>query len=193
MSQPITAGSFLVATPSLLDPNFVQTVVLMCSHNEEGSFGLIVNRRLHLPFNHILQQMNDLPDSCDPNADYGPVYLGGPVDRHRLLALRHSMAPSLGGDDQPVISGVHLINDLHATLVGVGSQSIHPSQVRFLLGYAGWGEGQLDQEVEEGSWEVRPGNARLIFATRTDAMWSAALGIDDEGEMGPSMPSPSLN
>ena len=186
-------GSFLVATPKLLDPNFVQTVVLMCRHNEEGSFGLIVNRQLHLPFNHLLQQMKELPDRCNPNADYGPVYLGGPVDRHRLLALRHSMAPFFDSSDQTVVEGVHLVNDLHETLAQVADQDLHPSQVRFLLGYAGWGEGQLDQEIDEGSWEIRPANARLIFGTRPEAMWATALNIDDDGSMGPSTPSPSLN
>ena len=161
-------GTFLIASPGLLDPNFRRSVVLLCDHGPESSMGLVVNRPMQVSAAKFLPQLENLPAR-----DSTLVHCGGPVETHRLLVLRHG--PTDGELFHEVLSNVSLVSDIDTAL---GDESERQSAIpdyRFFLGYAGWGERQLAQELEEQAWIVRSASASLIFDTPPAQMWSEAL------------------
>src|SRR6185503_11046023 len=151
----VTKGSFLVASPHLRDPNFCQTVVLMCEHGSGGSLGLVVNRRTE---HHI---MDVLPQTSGLHERAGLVYSGGPVQKDNLLILHR--VSKLVPESQPIFDGVCLGGDLTA-LEEVSSEGEQTDLVRVYMGYAGWAPGQLQFELSGGSWIVLPADLRLVFA-----------------------------
>jgi len=171
------APGFLLATPTLLDPNFQRTVVLLFHHTPEGAIGLVINRSSGRRLGELLEQANltaRLPALCDL-----PIQIGGPV------------APGSGwivfeGDD-PTGTSFRVQNDLRVT----GSLDLFkrlleegPSgAMAFMLGYSGWGPGQLDREMEEGAWLTAPVTREILFERPMEARWRHAylsLGINPD-------------
>jgi len=148
---------FLIAMPTLKDPNFSQSVALICEHNEDGAMGIVVNRPLELTMSEILSQM----DIACPDSKIGelPVHLGGPVQCGRGFVI---CAPPGDWDATLKVSddiGVASSRDiLEAIAEGRG-----PEQTFIALGYAGWGAGQLEQEIMENSWLSGPFDPSVLF------------------------------
>ncbi len=161
----VREGCFLIASPTLRDPNFARTVVLLCEHGGKGSMGLVVNR----PTEHsVAEALSGMPERATQR-----LFWGGPVQQHLVLVLhRHGIDTPEGKE---LVDGMALGNDSDA-LVQILETAPEPmARVRVFSGYAGWGAGQLDVEMEEHSWIVRPGAARLVFETEPEVMWTEAL------------------
>jgi len=163
----VTAGTFLVASPLLRDPNFVRTVVLMCEHGSGGSWGLVVNRRTALTYGELLE---DLPF---PAAAAGPVYWGGPCETSRMQVL-HRLRRSVDFDLE-VCPGVQLGLPPDLLRSVIASPLAPGEALHGYLGHAGWGSGQLDAEIEQDSWILCTGDARIVFETPFEHAWERVL------------------
>ncbi|MFQ5600420.1 MAG: YqgE/AlgH family protein [Candidatus Krumholzibacteriia bacterium] len=165
MGFKIRAGCFLIANPTLRDPNFSRTVVLLCEHGEQGSMGLVVNR----PTEHTLAEaLTGMPPGASQR-----LYWGGPVQQRMVLALHRDMLDTPGSKE--IVDGMALGSDSEK-LIHVLETADDPSRrVRVFSGYAGWGAGQLEGEMREHSWLVCPGNAGLVFSREPQAVWAQAL------------------
>ncbi len=187
--QPATAGEnltgqLLVATPDLSDPNFSQTVVYMLRHDSTGALGLVVNRPMGaVPLDRLLSLLEGHPEGeegaagSEGDGQAGQdgsdllVYYGGPVEPYRAFTL-HSrdvmFDDSVPVDDETAYNVQGEI--LHALAEGDG-----PSRLIFLLGYAGWGAGQLENELERGDWYVVEADPKLVFSKTPSHTWERAV------------------
>ena len=174
-------GQFLIAMPSMGDSRFQQSVIYVCAHSEEGAMGLVVNRPAdHITFDELLDQL-----SIDaPSPARVPVHLGGPVETGRGFVL-HSPDYAGTGSTIGVGEGVDLtatVDVLRAMATGAG-----PARSLLVLGYAGWGPGQLEAEIIANGWLTSEGDPALIFEADADEKWTralAALGVDPTGLSG---------
>ena len=157
-------GTLLVAEPPLADPNFRRTVILLCEHSVEGSFGLVLNR----PTGHHLAEVSLTPLPFD-----GELSLGGPVQPDTLHYL-HPYGDEVDGA-MPVVEGVYWGGDFEQVQALLADETLDPERFRFFVGYSGWGPGQLDEEHDEGSWIVLPATADLIWAAADDTLWRRVL------------------
>lgn len=153
--------------PQLRDPNFVRSVVLMLEHGSAGSFGLVLNRPTDTRVADVLEVLN-LPWMGDPEAT---VWSGGPVTPQSGWVLHAPCA----GEGAPGLEGVPGIQ-LSTTPDQLKALALRPpARLRFLMGYAGWGPGQLEGELAAGAWVLAEGDADLVFETPPDRLWEAAL------------------
>ncbi len=173
------AGTVLVATPALGDPNFMRSVVYLVEHSGDGALGFIVNR----PLNTILGELwSEVPEGL---AHARTAADGGPVERQKGLLLH--ACPDLPGC-QPMSPGVAIGGDLEA-LAERFANGPDRGGPRLFLGHSGWGAGQLEREIRAGSWLVRPGqHAWLVDPASITDLWHR-LSTDRPG----GMPQPSLN
>ncbi len=160
---PIGSGKLLIAEPFLADPNFARSVVLLCEHSDEGTVGFSLNR----PTQHTLGDL--LPELYTPLL---PVFQGGPVQLDTLHML-HRSPVALGGTE--ISSGVYWGGSYEALQESVLHNSYQPIDVRLFVGYSGWGAGQLEKEIEEGSWIVANVTQELIFETDPNLLWKKAI------------------
>lgn len=160
-------GKLLVATPKLLDPNFVRTVVLLCFHDENGAFGLVLNRPLdHVPLS------DHLPEWSEAAADPAVVFSGGPVEPSHafgLAKLRAGATPPSHGWVE-ILPGVGIVE-----LSNPGPVLPLLRAVRVYAGYAGWSGGQLEAEIAEGAWFVVAPNGDDIFTSEPEQLWRTVL------------------
>jgi len=160
-------GSFLIANPVLPDPNFSRTVVLMCNHDEQGSFGLVVNRKADLDATEILQSIN-FPGS----AEY-ELYVGGPVSPAQMFYLYRSTKEIMGADHvcEDIFVGMRL--DMLSEVV----ESVNDPKrdIRFYVGYSGWGAGQLAGEMERKSWLTCDAKSEFVFHEDESKIWAGAV------------------
>ncbi len=168
--------SLLLAMPQLEDPNFNRSVVLLCRHGEDGSLGFIVNRPLEIPAGELLELDGD--ESADTALT---VWEGGPVNQERgWLLCRDEPAE---GETLNVCEGIFMSSSqshLRSVLKGA-PETFGPERARLLLGYAGWGPGQLDGELAASAWLTVPVDMELIFHTPSNQVWDRAirsLGVD---------------
>lgn len=149
------AGSFLVARPSLKDPSFRQTVILLLQHSDDGAYGLVINRPAKskgLPF---------------------PLYKGGPCGSQGMLLLHgHAdwLESSSDSSTQGVVPGVY-IGDASCLQRITDASCDEPRRFRLFSGYAGWAPDQLEGELASGSWVAVPATAELLFDTPIDELW----------------------
>ncbi len=167
-------GSFLISTPQMPDPRFDEHVIYICAHNEEGAMGVAVNRpNLSISLAEIIQEVQ-LPV---PEKDLPGVHLGGPVDLESAFILFKSgyhVEHKLEISD--TISLTREIKVLEDIAKGRG-----PEQYLFIIGYTGWGPGQLEGELLDNGWLTLPANDEIIFSMPDDMKWKAAAmqyGID---------------
>ncbi len=175
-------GQLLLATPSLQDPNFAGSVVLICHHDADGSMGLIINRPQTITIGEVLTDLefSMLPDS-DPNSIQiqkdALTFEGGPVDPFRGFILHDGW--------HVYESTMQISPELHLTtsrdvLEDVG-KGTGPEHFIMLLGYAGWGAEQLEEEITNNDWLVAPATQNLIFQTPPELRWTLganSMGID---------------
>jgi len=160
-------GSLLIANPVLPDPNFSRTVILLCDHDEQGSFGLVINRSTQLRAPDLFLNINILKSYNEK------IYLGGPVSQSMVFFLCRS--PSAAGKLDEICSGVYLGSNLE-TLESLYSSLENPEQdIRFYLGYSGWSGGQLAEEMEQNSWLVQRANEQFIFLDSESLIWPKAV------------------
>ena len=169
------SNHFLIAMPALDDPNFHHTTTFICEHDEDGALGVVINRPLNMRLAEILKYMDIDPGSEEISAT--PVYMGGPVQSDRGFVLHE---PS--GDWEATLKvtdtiGITSSRDiLQAIAAGEG-----PERAIVTLGYAGWGAGQLEQELADNTWLSGPASSKIVFDTPSEQRWEAAaalLGID---------------
>jgi len=161
----LAPGTLAISAPMMKDPNFRRTVILVCEHQpSEGSFGLILNRELDV----------QLGDVMDGTFDYDPpLYLGGPVQRETLHYL-HTRPDAISG-------GIPLPGDL--TWGGNFEQvremaqagTVSDDDIRFFLGYSGWGPGQFEGELDKDAWILAPDAAPLVFEADPEQLWRTVL------------------
>lgn len=162
-----TVGRLLVATPRLVDPNFANGVVLLLDHDEDGSLGVVLNRPSPIPVTSVL------PDWAEVASPPEVLFEGGPVSTDAALAV--ACVPEVEGSD-PVgfrrLFGVAGIIDLD-TPPEVLAPAV--TRLRVFAGYAGWGSGQLEAEIDEGSWYVVESFTHDIFDDDPGRLWSSVL------------------
>ncbi|MDZ7751945.1 MAG: YqgE/AlgH family protein [Gammaproteobacteria bacterium] len=171
MTRLNLTNHFLISMPSLADPNFHQTVTLLCAHNEDGAMGIVINRPLELELGEVLAQMDITAES--DRVQHLHVLEGGPVQRERGFVIHRprgdwdAMLP-VGGD-----IGVTASRDvLSAIAHGEG-----PEESVVALGYAGWAAGQLERELSENAWISGPTDDRILFHTPFEKRWEEALAL----------------
>ncbi|MGR9051791.1 MAG: YqgE/AlgH family protein [Gammaproteobacteria bacterium] len=166
---------FLIAMPNMKDPSFSHTVTYLCQHSSDGALGIVINRQIDMRLGEIFKQMNIKVSS--PVAADAPVFSGGPVQQERGFVLHSPCGhweSSLSISDKVALTTSRDI--LEAIAVGEG-----PDQYLVALGYAGWGEGQLEREIIDNAWLNTPCGNEILFDTPVDQRWYAAagqLGID---------------
>jgi putative transcriptional regulator len=175
MDSTDLTGYLLIALPTLQDPNFEHSVVYVCSHSEEGAMGVVLNKPSTVTLGQVFEQMEIVPE--DHNAEEESVFVGGPVQEEQGFVLHTGEQL---WDQSMVINGYSALTSsrdiLEAIAAGQG-----PRHYQLLLGYAGWGAGQLESELQQDAWLPAPANHRLLFETPfTDLREAAAqaLGID---------------
>lgn len=152
-------GFLLVASPELQDPHFERSVVLMVQHDAEGAYGLVLNRPL-------TRTLSDVLESAGPRWAGVPLHVGGPVQTNLLQFVVAGDGPG-----RLVVPGLAVGSDLAELAQGPTEAAC----VRAYLGYAGWGGGQLERETSEGSWIVRPAEARHVFGIPSEHLWATVL------------------
>jgi putative transcriptional regulator len=178
MPMPFTTSltnHFLIAMPGLQDPNFARTVTYVCEHTEQGAMGIVINRPMEICLGEMLSQLDI--KSEDRRVLDAPVYLGGPVQPERGFVL-HSASEGFDStlSITPELSVTTSRDVLEAIAEGRG-----PSSRLVALGYAGWGGGQLEEEMSANAWLSGPADTGIIFDLPADARWQAAahlLGVD---------------
>jgi putative transcriptional regulator len=168
-------GQFLLAMPSLLDPNFYQTVTCICEHNESGTMGIIVNRVHHsLTAKDIFEELTIVHG---PGMDSIPIYLGGPVHLGEIFILH---GPPFNWKASLMITPSLAMSNTRDILEAIARGS-GPQTFIIILGCAGWGPGQLESEIKENAWLNYPIFEENIFEMPVELRWEEAvkkLGID---------------
>ena len=157
-------GSILVSEPYLADPNFERTIILLCEHNAEGSFGFVLNKPSQAKITDLIEGMKNFDAT---------VYVGGPVQQdtlhyiHRLDTLE---------DAVEIGNGIYWGGNFEQLNLMLLSQKLTDADLKFYLGYSGWSEGQLEEELKANSWIVSDTvDEKLVFETNPEIMWQKAL------------------
>jgi len=161
------APLLLLSMPQMADPNFTKTVVLLCDYTDQGAFGFVVNRQMDEPAWQLIR--TEPPVRIDPDVR---LWMGGPVDLQRTWVL---MSEAQGPEDEQreISPGILLSVSRELTLQLL--QAPPTSRARVLVGYAGWGPGQLDKELAASAWLTTSVDPGLIFGVAPDEMWETAI------------------
>ena len=155
------AGKLLISSPSLVDPNFRRTVVLMTHHDEEGAVGLVLSRPSELQIADAVPDLGDLPYADDV------VYVGGPVQPEAVVVLVEL--------DEPREDAELIVGRVAYMPPGIDTWELGASRARVFAGYSGWGPGQLESELAETAWIVARAEAEDVFAPDPDELWRTVL------------------
>lgn len=159
-------GSLLLSEPFMLDSNFERSVILLCEHHSaNGTMGLVLNNRSTLLLSDVIQDID--------NAEF-PLYIGGPVNMEALFFI-HKVPEQIEGG-LPLLDGVYFGGDFQQVLFLVNDKLIHPDQIKFFIGYAGWNVGQLEDEIEQNNWAVHNKfPSELLLLEDGEDLWKQAL------------------
>ena len=157
-------GILLIADPFLKDPNFLRTVVFLCEHKEEGSFGFVLNRKYENTLDELIPELD---------GHQLPVFYGGPVQMDTIHFLHQYPNEIPGG--QEVIKGVYWGGDFEVVINMIKNEDLDPQKIRFYIGYSGWSAGQLDDEMTEKSWLTVEATRKLIFHRNFEEIWKDSL------------------
>jgi len=164
MKNAVKTGTILLSEPFMLDPNFKRTAVLLVDHGEDGSVGFVLNRESDVRIDELVQDF--------PEFD-APVYVGGPVGRDTVHYLHR--CGDLLEDSDPVVKGVWWGGDYERLKFLVRQQLITPRDVRFFVGYSGWSENQLEEEMTHGSWVTARMDPNYLFNASPDTLWRQVM------------------
>lgn len=160
----IQTGIVLLSEPFMLDPNFKRSAVLLCEHNEEGSVGFIMNKPLNMRIDELVESFPEFDSE---------VFFGGPVQTDTIHYI-HSVGQLLD-ESVRVAEGVYWGGDFEKLKFLIHSNLILPKDIRFFVGYSGWGEGQLVDELSYGSWVIAEMDANYLFKSRPNTLWSQVM------------------
>jgi len=172
-------GQFLVAMPGMLDERFARSVIYLCAHSEEGAMGIVVNQAVpQIRFSDLLVQLDIIPEGPEIRlpraASRMIVQRGGPVETGRGFVL-HSADYFADNSTLPIDENICLTATLDV-LKAIASGS-GPESAILALGYAGWGAGQLEEEIQANGWLSLKGDANLIFDTDLEGKYARALAL----------------
>ncbi len=154
----------LISEPFLPDPNFERTVVMICEHNEDGSFGFVLNKIAAVALEDIIEGMEGFEQE---------VFIGGPVQQDTLHFLHRSEILQ-GGTE--IVEGLYWGGDFDQLMSMIDTRQIDPADFKFFVGYSGWGSGQLEEELSINSWIVaRQATPDLVFDEKEDVLWKTVL------------------
>lgn len=157
-------GRLLISEPFLPDPNFERTVVLLCEHNDEGSFGFVLNKPSILKVSEVMEDLTEMENL---------VYVGGPVQQDTLHFIHRNASLENAVE---IVEKIYWGGAFESLMILLESKQINSVDIRFFLGYSGWGPGQLDAELDQDSWIVCDYvTDQLLFDTGPDVMWRKAL------------------
>jgi putative transcriptional regulator len=157
------AGQLLIASPAILDPNFRRTVVFLTAHNEDGAVGLILNRRSDTTVGEAVPQLVPMTGAEEP------VFVGGPVNSSGVAVLAQF--------EDPDEAGVWVVDDIGYVALDEAIDAGPPplARMRVFAGVAGWGEEQLESELERDDWFIEPADPNDVFTEDPEGLWSAVL------------------
>ena len=165
----------LIAMPQLLDPNFAQTVAIICEHTDKGALGIVLNKPLPMKLSDVLSQMKLEPSSEEIAGK--PVLRGGPVHTDRGFVLHR---PGGQWDHTHRVSDTIQVTTSRDVLAAM-ARGEGPSDAFIALGYAGWESGQLEREMKENAWASMPVDPRVVFDLPFEERWAGAwrlMGVD---------------
>lgn len=163
-NKTLERGKFLISEPFLQDSFFKRAVVLLCEHTETGTIGFILNKPTELRFNEVMQE-------C-PIFD-APVYFGGPVEQSSLHYI-HRLGNQLEGSKE-IIKGVYWGGNFEQLKSMMNNNQITPADVRFFIGYSGWQDKQLENEMKEKSWIISSADEQFTFFDNPKELWRGVL------------------
>jgi putative transcriptional regulator len=153
-------GQLLIATAGLLDPNFHRTVVLIAEHSDEGAMGLVLNRPAEIAVAEAAPQLGELVEADEP------VFVGGPVEPQAVVVLAEF--------EQPDEAAALVLGDI-GFMPAETEEAPATRRARVFAGYAGWGAGQLEAELDENAWILEPALPEDVFAAAGEDVWSDVL------------------
>lgn len=157
------AGKLLLAKPYLGDENFERSVVVICENSPEGSFGLVINQ---VTDNLLSDYFDDISVSCK-------LYIGGPMENNRLHFI-HKRGDLIEGSLE-LAHGLYWSGNFEQVRFLLNSGEILPEEIKFLMGYSGWGANQLEEEIEEGIWIESTLIPEMVFQENDSKIWSNVL------------------
>ncbi|MBK8628457.1 MAG: YqgE/AlgH family protein [Saprospiraceae bacterium] len=160
----IKAGNILVAEPFMLDPNFKRSVILICEQNDLGTTGFILNKPLDISIQELVP---DFPKSK------AAVHVGGPVSVDSLYFL-HNVGDMLDNSVE-VCPGVYWGGDFEKLKFLMENGVIKDNNIRFFVGYSGWSQGQLEEEMQEASWLIDEMDANYLFRIKPFVLWQTVM------------------
>jgi putative transcriptional regulator len=177
-------GNILLAEPFLNDPYFKRTVIFLCEHNDDGSFGFVLNNYLELNLDQVIDQM--------PPHD-GRISVGGPVKNSNLYYL-HTLGEKIK-ESVEIIPGIYMGGDFDKLRKLMISGKIERDQVRFFVGYSGWSPRQLENEIQANSWFVTSVPKEVVMNSDSNNLWKEIMrGLGKKGKWISELPDdPSLN
>lgn len=164
IDRKIKRGKVLLAEPFMMDTNFKRSVVLMCEHEDDGSLGFILNKSLKMKINELISGFPEIDST---------VYYGGPVQTDTIHYI-HNVGHLLE-DSQEIISGVYWGGDFEKLKSMITNKLITKDNIRFFIGYSGWSESQLKEELKLGSWMVAEMNLNYLFKEGEKDLWSKVM------------------
>ena len=176
-------GKILISEPFLLDYYFKRSVILLAEHNEEGSFGVIMNKPLDVKFNEVIK---DFPEfNCQ-------IYLGGPVENDSLFFI-HTLGDKIESSME-IIDGIYWGGEMEAIKEMIVTKTLNPEHIRFYIGYSGWSPEQLDGELIKNSWVVSRVKKDYLLNTKPDLLWKSALEkLGGDYTLWPTFPDDPMN
>jgi len=161
--EPVN-GSILVSEPHLPDSNFDRTVILLCKHDDEGSFGFVLNKRSNAQLGELIVEAKDIEL---------PVFIGGPVEQNTLHFLHRDETLE---NTEHVSEKLYWGGNFELQLNWIRDKIVDFDSVKFFLGYSGWSAGQLQEEIEQSSWMVfKPKNYNFVFNASSEDLWKSVL------------------
>lgn len=159
------AGSLLISEPFMYDDYFTRSVVLLCEHNEEGSFGFVLNKYIESSAKDVLPELNEVELK---------ISIGGPVDNSNLFYV-HSIGKELENSVE-LCKDISIGGDFDQLKEHINKDPKEISKIRFFIGYSGWSKGQLQEEIDDKSWVVLNNvPTELILDTSNDSLWKSLM------------------
>lgn len=166
VQNEVRNGKVLLAEPFMLDPNFKRSAVLLCEHGEDGSVGFILNKPLNMKIEQLVEGITDFD---------AEVYFGGPVGTDTIHYI-HNIGELLEGS-QEVVDGIYWGGNFEKLKFLINSKLVMPDDIRFFVGYSGWSEGQLADEMGYGSWVLADMDINYLFNfnAEPDVLWQQVM------------------
>lgn len=158
-------GKILISEPFLMDPNFQRSVVLVAEHEEEGTIGFIINQRSALQLKNLIPELD--------RADF-PIYIGGPVATDTVHFI-HRCYDKIN-DGEEIAKGIYWGGNFEALKILIQTNSISHDEIKFFIGYSGWGLEQLKNEIKENTWIVSDKyHPDVIFSNNEEELWREVI------------------